>query len=140
MPFRFASITDPCLDTRNNEQGQCIRKPRQCPTPTNNEEVCGCNNEIYDNACECLKDGKRIKYEGACSTSRDRDLKQAQRNYVRDHDLDNSDYFGEFMWRYMHESVRTGGTTCLDVLECKKQLLDIDRLNRFRVVSDPYNW
>ena len=136
MPFRFSSIIDPCLD--NFEQGQCILKPDECPT--NNDRVCGCNDEIYDNACECLKDGERIKYEGSCSTSRDRDLKQAQQNYVRDHDLDDSDYFGEFMWRYMHESVRTGGNYCLDVLECKKQLLDIDRLNRFRVVSDPYNW
>ena len=127
--FNFAP--DPCI---SNGIGQCITQPMECPSTTD-EEVCGCDGRDYEHACECLKEGRNVKYEGACSSARDREF----RRYVRD--LDNGEFTEEYFWQYMLGSVTTDGETCLTELECYKQRRvtnDEDDFT-FRVISDQSN-
>jgi len=54
-----------------SDDGVCQRKPDsyECMASEDDEEVCGCNDQTYQNECYAAADGVSVKYEGACENS-----------------------------------------------------------------------
>lgn len=137
-PSRCLAIFDPCL---NENEGQCIPKPDECPSTNNaNDEVCGCNGRTYDNACKALEVGVLIHYEDNCSPSHEDEFEERKRDYARDYYIDDGVCTDDYYWNYVIDSVRTNGRYCLQFTECKTQSIDFDGYDDLYVISDPYNW